>query len=107
MAMGRCNTLSQVSVQNQFGGLDDHQPAFRLAESFVLEGLRVARCGVAILARTVFLESWGRYREIFSRNPPTKFAQLVERVPMVKGRLDAKASLAASKPCQGRELRLC
>jgi hypothetical protein len=31
-------------------------PPFRLAEPFVLRGLRVARRGVAILARTVFLE---------------------------------------------------
>jgi hypothetical protein len=35
-------------------------PPFRLAEEFVLRSLRVARRGVAILARTVFLESSGR-----------------------------------------------
>lgn len=69
-------------------------PPFRLAEEFVLRSLQVARRGVAILARTVFLESVGRYDRIFSRQPPTIFAQFVERVPMVKGRLDAKASTA-------------
>lgn len=69
-------------------------PPFRLAEEFVLRSLQVARHGVAILARTVFLESAGRYQAIFEENPPTKFAQFVERVPMVKGRLDAKASTA-------------
>ena len=69
-------------------------PPFRLAEEFVLRALRVARRGVAILARTVFLESSGRYEAIFLQNPPTKFAQFVERVPMVRGRLDAKASTA-------------
>lgn len=69
-------------------------PPFRLAEEFVLRALRVARCGVAILARTVFLESSGRYREIFQTLPPTIFAQFVERVPMVKGRLDSKATTA-------------
>ena len=36
-------------------------PQFRLAEEFVLRALRLARHGVAILARTVFLESVGRY----------------------------------------------
>jgi len=46
-------------------------PPFRLAEQFVLEALRVARIGVAILARTVFLESVGRYRHIFRDTPPT------------------------------------
>jgi hypothetical protein len=69
-------------------------PPFRLAEEFVIRALRVARVGVAILARTVFLESSGRYNRIFRDTPPTKFAQFVERVPMVKGRLDGKATTA-------------
>ena len=69
-------------------------PPFRLAEEFLMGALSVARQGVAILARTVFLESAGRYNAIFRENPPSKFAQFVERVPMVKGRLDKKASTA-------------
>jgi hypothetical protein len=69
-------------------------PPFRLAEEFVLRSLQVARRGVAILARTVFLESNGRYERIFRDIPPAIFAQFVERVPMVKGRLDSKASTA-------------
>jgi hypothetical protein len=56
--------------------------------------MTVARKGVAILARTVFLESVGRYGGIFSETPPTKFAQFSERVPMVRGRVDPKASTA-------------
>lgn len=69
-------------------------PPFRLAEDFIKRAMIVAREGVCILARTVFLESVGRYREIFEQTPPSKFAQFTERVPMVKGRLDAKASTA-------------
>lgn len=69
-------------------------PPFRLAEEFVEQSLRVARRGVAILARTVFLESVGRYRSIFMDRPPSIFAQFTERVPMVKGRVDPKASTA-------------
>jgi hypothetical protein len=69
-------------------------PPFRLAEEFVIQALRIARRGVAILARTVFLESVGRYHGIFREAPPTKFAQFVERVPMVRGRLDGKATTA-------------
>lgn len=69
-------------------------PPFRLAEEFVARAMTVARKGVAILARTVFLESVGRYDGIFSVNPPSKFAQFSERVPMVKGRVDPKASTA-------------
>jgi hypothetical protein len=49
---------------------------------------------VAILARTVFLESVGRHPRIFANRPPSKVAQFVERVAMVKGRLDARASTA-------------
>jgi hypothetical protein len=69
-------------------------PPFRLAEEFVERSMTVARVGVAILARTVFLESVGRYESIFRNNPPTIFAQFSERVPMVKGRVDPKASTA-------------
>lgn len=69
-------------------------PPFRLGEAFILKGLSVARKGVAMLTRTVFIESVGRYDRIFTKHPPTKFAQFTERVPMVKGRLDKKASTA-------------
>lgn len=69
-------------------------PPFRLAEDFILKSIRLARGGVAILARTVFLESVGRHERIFSRNPPTIVAQFTERVPMLKGRLDKSASTA-------------
>jgi hypothetical protein len=69
-------------------------PPFRLAEQFVQRSLVVARRGVAVLVRTVFIESVGRYRNLFEHNPPVKFAQYTERVPMVRGRLDRKASTA-------------
>ena len=69
-------------------------PPFRLAESFINQALKIASSGVAILARTVFIESIGRYDRLFSKTPPTQIAQFCERVPMVKGRLDAKATTA-------------
>lgn len=69
-------------------------PPFRLGEEFILRAITIARVGVAILARSVFLESVGRYHAIFKEMPPSKFAQFTERVPMVKGRLDRKASTA-------------
>jgi hypothetical protein len=69
-------------------------PPFRLAEEFVQRSFDVARHGVAVLVRTVFLESIGRYHRLFSKDPPSIFAQFVERVPMVKGRLDPKATTA-------------
>jgi hypothetical protein len=69
-------------------------PPFRLAEDFIRKSLKVARRGVAMLTRTVFIESVGRYERLFRDTPPTMFAQFTERVPMVKGRLDRKASTA-------------
>ena len=47
-----------------------------------------------MLTRTVFIESVGRYDRLFSINQPSHFAQFTERVPMVKGRLDRRASTA-------------
>lgn len=69
-------------------------PPFRLAEEFIHRARVIARQGVAILVRTVFIESVGRYERLFKDTPPTKFAQFTERVPMVKGRLDKTASTA-------------
>lgn len=69
-------------------------PPFRLAEQFVHQARRKSRYGVAVLTRTVFIESIGRFERLFSENPPTIVAQYTERVPMVKGRLDEKASTA-------------
>lgn len=69
-------------------------PPFNLAEQFVFEGLRVSKFGVALLTRTVFIESIGRYKRLFKDTPPSALAQFAERVPMVKGRLDKGASTA-------------
>ncbi len=71
-------------------------PPFKLAEEFVVEGLRVGTVGVAVLVRTVFLESGGRYERLFRDRPPSVFAQVVERVPMVQGPLDEEAGTATS-----------
>jgi hypothetical protein len=71
-------------------------PPFRLAEQFIQQAHRHARRGIAMLVRTSFLESVGRYNNIFKINPPSQVAQFVERVPMVKGRYDPKAVTATS-----------
>lgn len=69
-------------------------PPFRLGEEFISRSMDIARRGVAMLTRTVFIESVGRYERLFKVNPPSRFAQFTERVPMVKGRVDKKASTA-------------
>jgi len=69
-------------------------PPFRLGEDFIARSMSIARHGVAMLSRTVFIESVGRYERLFRANPPSRVAQFTERVPMVKGRIDKKASTA-------------
>lgn len=69
-------------------------PPFNLAEKFIFKALKESRIGVAVLLRTVFLESVGRYERLFSQQPPSIVAQFVERVPMIKGRLDKHAKSA-------------
>lgn len=71
-------------------------PPFRLGEQFILRGLEIAQRGVAMLVRSVFSESIGRYESLFRDRPPSTVAQFVERVPMVKGRVDKEASTATS-----------
>lgn len=71
-------------------------PPFRLAEQFIQRALETSRVGVAMLVRSSFMEGTGRYRALFSRRPPAIFAPYVERVAMVKGRLDRHASTATS-----------
>lgn len=71
-------------------------PPFRLAEAFALHALKRTRKGVALLVRTAFLEGNRRYERLFGPHMPAAVYQYVERVPMVKGRLDPRASTATS-----------
>lgn len=74
-------------------------PPFNAAQDFVHRALDViapAGGGVAMLVRTAWLESRGRYDELFAVRPPRQVALFVERVPMVKGRWDPDASTATS-----------
>lgn len=71
-------------------------PPFRLADQFVNHALNRASHGIAMLVRTQFLESIGRYKNLFSKHRPTTVAIFTERVPMIKGRLSKTASSATS-----------
>ena len=70
-------------------------PPFRLAMQFVHHALPRAS-GVAILVRTVFLESGQRWKDLYRDDPPSDVLVFCERVPMLKGRLDKAASSATS-----------
>lgn len=71
-------------------------PPFKLAEEFVLKALKETNRGVAILERTTWLDGIGRHARLFNPFPPDYIVQYAERVPMVKGRLDRKASTATA-----------
>src|ERR1035437_7148151 len=70
-------------------------PPFRLAEQFIRTGLEGAP-NVAVLLRSTFTESEGRYRDLFSRTPPIMIAQFAERLPMFKGRIVEDGSSATA-----------
>lgn len=71
-------------------------PPFKLAEEFILKSLDIVNVGAAFIVRSSFLESVGRYERLFKDTPPTIFAPFVERIPMLKGRIDPAASTATS-----------
>jgi hypothetical protein len=71
-------------------------PPFNRGAEFVLRALELAREGVAIIARSAFLEGDERHRELFAPRMPWIVAQHAERVPMVRGRFDPDASTATS-----------
>ena len=71
-------------------------PPFNKAQQFIEKSLTIAKDGVAMLVRTSFLEGIMRYQTLFMPRPPDIVAQFAERVPMVKGRCDPKASTATS-----------
>lgn len=71
-------------------------PPFRMGEEFIRTALMRAQVGVAVFVRTAFLEGKERHRSLFKPTPPALVLQFVERVPVVKGRLDKEASSATS-----------
>lgn len=71
-------------------------PPFRLAEQFIERALELSTIGVAVILRSAFLEGIGRFDRLYSSRPPSDVLQFVERVPMVKGRVDPEAASATA-----------
>jgi len=71
-------------------------PPFNLGEQFIDKALEIAINGVAVLVRSSFIETIGRYERLFRDRRPSRFAQFSERVPMFKGCLDPKGTTATS-----------
>lgn len=71
-------------------------PPFRLAQQFIAKAMRESATDVAALVRSAFIEGVDRYHTLYAPDPPDYQFQYAERVPMVKGRYDPKASTATS-----------
>lgn len=71
-------------------------PPFKHAAEFIMRARQQSRRGVAMILRTAFLESKGRYEGLFSTSPPSDILQFSERVVMHKGKLSAKGSTATA-----------
>jgi hypothetical protein len=71
-------------------------PPFRLAEQFIQRAIATSDKGCAVIVRSAFLESVGRYKTLFSASPPSQVLQFTERVVMHKGKLSEKGSTATA-----------
>ena len=71
-------------------------PPFRLAQQFIERMAMTSNEGFAVLVRAAFLEGIGRYRSLYSVNPPSAVLQFTERVVIHKGKLSEKGSTATA-----------
>lgn len=71
-------------------------PPFNLAVEFAERAIEEAQHGVALLVRSAWSEGGERYNRLFAKHPPSSIVQYCDRVPMVKGKYDPKASSATS-----------
>jgi hypothetical protein len=71
-------------------------PPFSLCEDFIHVGMRTARIGVSMITRSTFTEGGSRFERLWSKYRAPIILQFSERVPMLKGRMDGKASSATA-----------
>ncbi len=71
-------------------------PPFRPAAKMLARALVEAQIGVAFLLRLQWLETIGRYADVFLPTPPTLVAPFVERVPMCEGGWDPNCDTATA-----------
>ena len=59
-------------------------PPYGLITEFVVKSLKIAKKKVVLFAQLQFLESQGRYKEIFSKNKPDRIYIYVDRIACAK-----------------------
>lgn len=66
-------------------------PPYKYANSFIKRGLQESTVGLALLMRIQVLEGERRYKEFFSKTPPTQIAFFSNRIPFKTGVVVKKA----------------
>jgi len=83
-------------IQPSFDWVITNPPFGELGEAFVLKALDLVGTGVAMFMRVQWLDTIGRYENIFKPCPPTLIAFFAERVNLCKGRWDPEGSTATA-----------
>lgn len=71
-------------------------PPYKYAAEFVRRGLEMAAVGVAMLCRTSFIESEGRFKLFWGKHPLTVMAPFTERASLQLGSWNPQLSAATS-----------
>lgn len=79
--------LTYPYIPNQYDWIITNPP-FKHAEEFTKRAIDLANIGIAMFARTSFVESVGRYNRIFKATPPSIIAFFTERVPINKSKME-------------------
>lgn len=91
--------LNELEASAEAGKHDfiiTNPPFKEKGEAFVLQALKRAKLGVAMFLRLQWLETIGRYENVFRDNPPTLIAFFAERVNLCKGRWDPEGGTATA-----------
>jgi hypothetical protein len=66
-------------------------PPYRFANEFIANGLKACNFGMGLLMRVQVLEGQARYRDVWSKTPPTQIAIFSDRIPFKTGVVVRKA----------------
>lgn len=69
-------------------------PPYATIEPFTIRALEIANKGVIMLGRLQFLEGAGRYKNIFTKYPPTDVYVYIDRIQCWKGGIKPSGSSA-------------
>lgn len=75
----------KISTQGKADWIITNPPFGDKTEAFTLRAIDIAKVGVAMFVRMQWLETIGRYENIFKPFPPTLIAFFAERVNLAKG----------------------